>query len=211
LHASTGSSGVGTAAVVEAATDAILAAGGFFAAFFGAGFFGAGAAGATLLVGRFTRLAGTAGTTAAGSARPTGGAGMTCFPSRFRFLVAAAARGTTTTTGSVVASAMALDPDAVAAVGPRAPLPGSVGEAAASMAWWSRRLRWPEMGGATESGAAGGAEAGKEGAETSFAPRGEMDGGPPRTASPTRELGGRAARVGAARNFFLEMGVQCEI
>jgi hypothetical protein len=55
--------------------------------------------------------------------------------------------------------------------------------------------------GAAKSGAAGGAEAGKERAESSFAP-GEMDGGRAPTARPTRKLGGCAAQIGAARIFF---------
>jgi hypothetical protein len=70
----------------------------------------------------------------------------------------------------------------------------------------TRGLRWPEMGGAAKSVAVGGAEAGKGQAKTSFAPLGEMDGGRPRTASLTRELEGRAARIEAAQKFFLEMG-----
>jgi hypothetical protein len=75
LRASAGSVGVRTNAAVKAVSDTIFAVGGFFVAFFGAAFFGAGAAAATLLLGRFTRFAGTVAATASGSARLAGGAG----------------------------------------------------------------------------------------------------------------------------------------
>jgi hypothetical protein len=48
-------------------------------------------------------------------------------------------------------------------------------------------------------------------AETSFTQRGETDGGRSRTAPPTRELGGRAARIGVARIFFGNGGLMRDL
>jgi hypothetical protein len=133
LRASSGSVVVGTNAAIKAVSGSTFAAGGFFATFFGAAFFDVGAVAATLLLGRFTRLAGTTGLTASGSAGPAGAAGTTCCPSRFRF-PAAAVRGAATTVPSVVAIEAVLDPDAVAAAAPHgAAWSGSGGGAIASM------------------------------------------------------------------------------
>ncbi|KAK1669794.1 hypothetical protein QYE76_057953 [Lolium multiflorum] len=56
----------------------------------------------------------------------------------------AAARGAATTTPSVVAAAVALDPNGVAAAGPRgAAWPESGGGSIASMSGRTRGLRWP--------------------------------------------------------------------